>query len=120
MQWGWMFALSRGTDCGSACLDELYKMLGARRMRRQRSMMLHAHVSLLCFFARSLQSLATSLGPLLCDRQWQQGSYNADVLVALTGDAALSGALALGKADGLQPQSTSSRRPTGQSSNATW
>lgn len=69
---------------------------------------------------RSLQGLATSLGPLLSDRQWQQGSYSADVLVALTGDAALSGALALSKADELQPQSTSSRRPTGQNSNATW
>lgn len=95
-------------------------MLGVRRMQRQGSTVLHARVSLLCFFARSLQSLATSLGPLLCDRQWQQGSYSADVLVALTGDAALSGSLALGKADELQPQSTSSRRPTGQNSHATW
>lgn len=89
-------------------------------MRRQRSKMLCAGVSLLCSSARSLQGLATSLGPLLCDRQWQQGSYNSDVLVALTGDAALSGALALGKTDELQSQSTSSRRRTGQNSNATW
>jgi hypothetical protein len=70
---------------------------------------------------RSLQALGTSLGPLLSERQWQQGSYSADVLVALVGDAALSGALALNKAEELRLQSTvSSSRPTAQGPNHSW
>jgi hypothetical protein len=69
---------------------------------------------------RSLQGLGASLGALLSDRQWQQGSYNADVLVALAGDAALSGALALSKAEELRLQGASSNIPTGNSSSATW
>jgi hypothetical protein len=60
------------------------------------------------------------LGALLSDRQWQQGSYNADVLVALAGDAALSGALALSKAEELRLHGASSNRPTGNNFNATW
>lgn len=69
---------------------------------------------------RALQGLATSLGPLLADRQWQQGSYSADVLVALVGDAAVSGALALNKAEELRlTNSNSSTRP-GMDSQTAW
>jgi hypothetical protein len=69
---------------------------------------------------RSLQGLGASLGALLSDRQWQQGSYNADVLVALAGDAALSGALALSKAEEVRLQDASSNRPAGNSADAAW
>ena len=69
---------------------------------------------------RSLQALSASLGPLLSERQWQQGSYSADVLVALVGDAALSGALALNKADELRLQSTSRSRPAAQGPDVSW
>jgi hypothetical protein len=69
---------------------------------------------------RSLQGLGASLGALLSDRQWQQGSYNADVLVALAGDAALSGALALSKAEEVRLQDASSNRPAGSSADAAW
>jgi hypothetical protein len=51
---------------------------------------------------RSLQSLASSLGGLLSERHWQQGSYSCDVLPALVGDAWLSGALGLWEGDALQ------------------
>ncbi|KAI8469832.1 MAG: hypothetical protein J3K34DRAFT_511818 [Monoraphidium minutum] len=46
---------------------------------------------------RALQALRASLGPLLAERSWQSGAYTADVILALTGDAALSGALRLGE-----------------------
>lgn len=69
---------------------------------------------------RSLQGLSASLGPLLSERQWQQGSYNADVLVALVGDAALSGALALSKADELRLQGANRSRPAAQGPDASW
>jgi hypothetical protein len=44
---------------------------------------------------RALQALRASLGSLLAERAWQSGGYTADVVPALTGDAALSGALRL-------------------------
>lgn len=69
---------------------------------------------------RSLQALSTTLGPLVSERQWQQGSYNADVLLALVGDAALSGALCLSKSEELRLQSTNSNRRTGQGLTAPW
>lgn len=64
--------------------------------------------------------LGTSLGSLLSERQWQQGSYSADVLVALAGDAALSGALCLSKAEELRLQGAEKSRPYGQSSKTPW
>jgi hypothetical protein len=53
---------------------------------------------------RSLQTLASSLGGLLSERRWQQGSYSSDVLPALVGDAWLSGALGLADWDTTQEE----------------
>lgn len=64
-------------------------------------------ITLSCCFSlpllldRSLQSVAASLGGLLSQRHWQHGSYSADVVPALTGDAWLSGALGLDDVDEL-------------------
>lgn len=59
---------------------------------------------------RSLHALTGSLGPLLAQRSWQQGSYCADVVPALTGDAFLSGALCLNKSDELLATATGKRQ----------
>jgi hypothetical protein len=68
---------------------------------------------------RSLHALTGSLGPLLAQRSWQQGAYCADVVPALTGDAFLSGALALHTTRELETGSTQgSRQLGGQGSSA--
>lgn len=63
-----------------------------------------------CCCNRSLQVLASSLGGLLSERHWQQGSYSGDVVPALVGDACLSGALALAEIDMLLGTGTGARQ----------
>jgi hypothetical protein len=41
--------------------------------------------------------MSSSLGALLAERQWQQGSYSGNVVPALVGDAWLSGGLRAGQ-----------------------
>jgi hypothetical protein len=59
---------------------------------------------------RALHALTGSLGLLLMQRSWQQGSYCADVVPALTGDAFLTSALCLSMGDKLLTTATGSRQ----------